>query len=312
MSNAYCNALQGWLVLDKPLGLSSTQALSKVRWILQAQKAGHGGTLDPLATGILPIAFGETTKAISYVMQAKKIYQFTIGWGELRSSDDGEGEVIQTHPYRPSEEEIRAILPRFIGRIEQVPPAFSALKVDGRRAYDLARQGADVEMKPRAVDIHALKLCPDSKTFEVVCGKGTYVRALARDLAFALGTVGYVQTLRRVQVGPFNFAHAVTLDDVINRPSHEIVALLHPLEQALSGLTTFSVEAEQALYIHQGKKVHLSSKQMNDFHSTYPKVANNGAREVALLHKETGQMVAMVMLHPSGEVRVIRGFNVGP
>ena len=186
--------VHGWLILDKPYGMTSTQAVGKVRWLFNAEKAGHGGTLDPLASGLLPIALGEATKTVSHAMDGRKIYRFTARWGEERTTDDLEGEVSATSDKRPSREEIESILPRFTGEIMQAPPAFSAIKVDGERAYDLARAGEAVELAARPVLIEELRLVdvpdPDHATFEVTCGKGTYIRSLARDMGRALGIRG--------------------------------------------------------------------------------------------------------------------------
>src|SRR5262249_44748996 len=197
----------GWVVRDKPLGMGSTQAVGKVRWLFQAEKAGHGGTLDPLATGVLPIALGEATKTVPFVMDGRKEYRFTLRFGEARSTEDAEGAVTANSDVRPSDEAIRAALPRFLGTIEQMPPAFSALKIDGKRAYDLARAGETVELKPRQVTIERLEFLArpdvDHADFVVACGKGTYIRSLGRDLALALGTVGHLSALRRTVAGPF-------------------------------------------------------------------------------------------------------------
>ena len=199
--------IHGWLIIDKPLGRSSAQVVAAVRRITGAAKAGHGGTLDPLATGVLPIALGEATKTVSYVMDGSKAYRFTLRFGEARTTDDREGAVTETSPARPTDAEIRAVLPRFTGLIEQVPPAFSALKVDGVRAYRLARAEEAVALAPRQVRIDRLELIarPDADTAEflVRSGKGAYMRSLARDIARALGTVGHVAALRRTAVGPF-------------------------------------------------------------------------------------------------------------
>ena len=186
------NKVDGWLVIDKPLGMTSTQVVGKCRWVTKAQKIGHGGTLDPLASGILPIACGEATKTIPFIMDARKIYVFTVTFGESRSTDDAEGEIVATSDHRPGAADITEVLPEFIGCIQQTPPAYSAIKIDGKRAYDLARAGEDFEIKSRNVDIFDLKMLSldgDQATLQVTCGKGTYVRSLARDLALRLNTV---------------------------------------------------------------------------------------------------------------------------
>ncbi|MCB1434553.1 MAG: tRNA pseudouridine(55) synthase TruB, partial [Alphaproteobacteria bacterium] len=210
------NPVHGWVILDKPYGMTSTQAVGKVRWLFNAQKAGHGGTLDPLATGLLPIALGEATKTVSHAMDGRKIYRFTAHWGEERSTDDLEGEVTAQSVERPTVTQIEAILPRFTGEIQQAPPAFSAIKVAGERAYDLARAGEAVDLAPRPVHIEDLNLVDipdtDHATFEVTCGKGTYIRSLARDMGRALACLGHVSMLRRIAVGPFTETDMISLE----------------------------------------------------------------------------------------------------
>ena len=208
--------VNGWLVLDKPVGMTSTHAVSVVKRVFQAKRAGHAGTLDPLASGLLPIALGEATKTVPFVMDGRKIYRFTVRWGEERDTDDAEGRVAETSAERPSADAIRALLPRFTGRIEQVPPRFSAVKIEGERAYDLARDGEVVELAPRTIEVHRLELVetpdPDHTVLAAECGKGTYVRALARDLGRLLGCFGHVSALRRTAVGPFTEDIAVSLE----------------------------------------------------------------------------------------------------
>src|SRR6185369_7359392 len=207
--------IDGWVVLDKPLGMGSTKAVGRVRWLFSAEKAGHGGTLDPLATGVLPIALGEATKTVPFVMDGRKEYRFTLCFGEARTTEDAEGEVTETSDARPADEAIRAVLGRFIGEVEQVPPAFSAIKVDGQRSYDLARKGERVDLKPRRVTIERLELAGrpdrDHADFVVGCGKGTYIRSLGRDMALALGTVGHLSALRRTVAGPFREEGSISL-----------------------------------------------------------------------------------------------------
>jgi tRNA pseudouridine55 synthase len=207
--------VSGWVVLDKPAGMGSTDAVSKVKWLFKAEKAGHAGTLDPLASGMLPIALGEATKTVPYVMDGAKIYQFTVAWGEERSTDDLEGEATRTSDARPAEADIRALLPKYTGVIMQVPPQFSAIKIAGERAYDLARAGETVEIAAREIEIGRLDIVgtPDDghTVFEVECGKGTYVRSLARDMGRDLGCYGHVSDLRRVLVEPFEPEDFVTI-----------------------------------------------------------------------------------------------------
>jgi tRNA pseudouridine55 synthase len=208
--------VNGWLVLDKPVGMTSTHAVSVVKRLFQAKRAGHAGTLDPLASGLLPIALGEATKTVPFVMDGRKVYRFTVRWGEERDTDDAEGRVTATSAERPSADAIRALLPRFTGLIAQVPPRFSAVKIDGERAYDLARDGVVVELEPRPVEIHRLDLVetpdPDHAVLAAECGKGTYVRALARDMGRTLGCFGHVAALRRTAVGPFSEDMALSLE----------------------------------------------------------------------------------------------------
>ena len=199
--------VHGWIVLDKPVGMTSTHAVSVIKRLFAAKRAGHAGTLDPLASGCLPIALGEATKTVPFVVDGRKTYLFTVRWGEERDTDDAEGRVVATSESRPQAAAISALLPRFTGTIEQVPPRFSAVKIGGERAYDLARDGETVELAPRAVVIHRLELVetpdPDHAVLAAECGKGTYVRSLARDLGRELGALGHVSALRRSRVGPF-------------------------------------------------------------------------------------------------------------
>lgn len=210
--------VSGWVILDKPVGMGSTEAVSKVKWLFAAEKAGHAGTLDPLASGMLPIALGEATKTVPYVQDGAKIYRFTVTWGEERATDDLEGVVTKTSAQRPSEAEIRALMPKYTGVIMQVPPQFSAIKIGGERAYDLAREGETVDIQPREVEIGRFDLIQrsdDAATFEIECGKGTYVRSLARDMGRDLGCWGHVSMLRRTEVDPFTSEDFSTLDALI-------------------------------------------------------------------------------------------------
>lgn len=210
--------VSGWVILDKPVGMGSTEAVSKIKWLFQAEKAGHAGTLDPLASGMLPIALGDATKTVPYVQDGAKIYRFTVTWGEERSTDDLEGPVTKSSDQRPGEADIHAILPKYTGVIMQTPPQFSAVKIAGERAYDLARDGATVDIPAREVEIGRFDLIErDENTalFEVECGKGTYVRSLARDMGRDLGCFGHVSTLRRTEVDPFTPQDLVTLDALV-------------------------------------------------------------------------------------------------
>lgn len=259
-------AVHGWINLDKPLDMTSTQAVSAVRRIFDAKKAGHAGTLDPLASGVLPIALGEATKTVPFAQEAGKIYRFTIRWGEETTTLDAEGEVVRESDVRPAREAIEAALDGFTGEIEQVPPAYSAIKVEGERAYDLARAGERVELKARTVTIDSLKLLdcpePDLAVLEMGCGKGAYVRALARDLAHQLGTVAHVAALRRVRVGPFEAKAAITLDDLraLAQDERTEEALL-PVETALADLPQVTITEDEACDLRLGRSIVLLPNQ---------------------------------------------------
>lgn len=254
--------ISGWVVLNKPYDFTSTQAVGKVRWLFSAMKAGHAGTLDPLATGILPIALGEATKAVPQVQDGTKIYRFSILWGAATTTDDREGEVIATSDIRPDRAAVEAVLPQFTGAILQRPPVFSALKVDGERAYDLARAGEAVELAPRPVEIDALTLIehgPVESLLEVTCGKGTYVRSLARDIAEVLGTRGHVGSLHRAAVGPFSDADAVTLEQLEAAEAGAARdALLAPVSAGLVDLPEIRLDAGQASAVGSGNPVLLT------------------------------------------------------
>lgn len=249
--------VNGWINLDKPEGLGSTQAVGKVRRLFDAQKVGHGGTLDPLATGILPIALGEATKTIPYCQDHIKVYSFAACWGEQRNTDDAEGEVIATSPVRPMEEQIRAILPRFTGEIEQVPPKFSAIKIDGERAYDLARDGEDIELAARTVYIEHIEIIEfnaEAPRFRVVCGKGTYIRSLVRDMALALGTVGYIRDLRREAVGPLTQKTAISLEKLQElADSARLEEALLPVETVLADIPALALSTQEAARLKNGQ-----------------------------------------------------------
>jgi len=298
-------AVNGWLILDKPLGRTSTQALGTVKRLFDAQKAGHAGTLDPLATGILPIAFGEATKTVPYAVDGEKAYRFTVTWGEERSTDDTEGEVVATSDKRPSADDIEALLPRFIGEISQTPPQFSAIKVDGNRAYDLARDGETVELKARTVVVTDLRLvgAPDADTaiLEAECGKGTYVRAIARDMGRELGCHGHISELRRLSVGSFTEEMAVSLDELI--AAHEeggpeaLEPFLQPVEAALNNLTELFVSPSDAAELARGKTVLLRGRDAPIFTGAFFATCK-------------GQLVAMGDAE-KGQLRPHRVFNLG-
>ena len=255
--------LDGWLIVDKPPGLTSTDVVNRVRRGFDAQKAGHGGTLDPLATGVLPVAFGAATKTVPYVMDGTKLYRFTLAFGEARDTDDADGQVTATSADRPTDAEIEAALPRFRGDIMQVPPVFSAVKIEGERAYDMAREGRApvLEPRPARVDRFALieRTDADSAVFEVQSGKGVYMRSLARDLALACGTLGHVAALRRLRVGPFTEAQAIALDKVAG-PDHTPPAspdLLLPVATALADIPALALTDAEASGLKHGQAISL-------------------------------------------------------
>jgi tRNA pseudouridine55 synthase len=254
--------VNGWICLDKPVGLTSTQAVSQLRWLYNAKKAGHAGTLDPLASGVLPIAFGEATKTVSIVQDGLKAYLFVVKWGEETDSDDSEGRVVATSEARPSAEAIERLLPQFTGIISQTPPIFSAIKIAGERAYDLARDGEAVVMTPREVVVRRLALVSaerDTATLEAECGKGTYVRALARDLGRALGCRGHVIALRRTRVGPFHAEAAARLDDLKESPERRSAALLS-VASGLAEWRALAVDRNGAAIIRRGQKLLLRGR----------------------------------------------------
>ncbi|MEX0583687.1 MAG: tRNA pseudouridine(55) synthase TruB [Sneathiella sp.] len=252
--------IHGWLNIDKEAGLSSAQVVGRIKRITNAQKVGHAGTLDPFATGILPIALGEATKTVSYIVDETKEYRFTARWGEARNTDDIEGEIESRSDIRPNTDDILKLLPRFIGTIRQRPPAFSAIKIAGERAYKLARAGVDIEMPERDVHIESLSLIEiideDHAIFEVSCGKGTYIRALARDMALKLGTVAHLSALRRIRVGPFSEADAISLDKLekLWQCPAKFVDLL-PLATALDDIPALAVTEPQASRLRHGNDV---------------------------------------------------------
>ena len=254
--------VSGWIVLDKAEDITSTQAVSAVRRIFNAQKAGHAGTLDPLASGILPIALGEATKTVPWLVEAQKTYLFTIKWGVSTDTQDREGKSIAESAARPTPEAIRAALPAFIGEIEQIPPQFSAVKVDGERAYDLARAGETLDLEARSVVVYEAELTEtegeDYATFQVRSGKGFYIRALVRDLAAKLGVEGHVWRLRRTSVGPFHENDAVSLD-ALEDLRHKAAASerLKPVETALDDIPALAINGEDAFKLRQGRPIVL-------------------------------------------------------
>lgn len=300
--------VNGWVCLDKPYGLGSTDAVSKVRRLFDAQKAGHAGTLDPLASGILPIALGEATKTVPFMMEAQKVYRFTINWGVSTDSLDREGEVVGRSDVRPPVEAVRAALPAFIGEIDQTPPRYSAIKVDGQRAYDLAREGADFELESRRVTIHSAEVtdAPDADHVELTIrtGKGVYVRSLARDLAVMLGTEGHVSALRRERVGPFSVENAVTLDfltDLVHRDA-ALEGLL-PVSTALDDIPELAITEQDAFSLRQGRPIVLLPRQVE----TLKNRLRDGSRTVSAFQGQT--LVALGQLR-AGRLEPDRVFNL--
>ena len=300
--------VHGWVCLDKPLEMGSTEAVSKVRRLFDAQKAGHAGTLDPLASGILPIALGEATKTVPFLMDAEKVYRFTINWGVSTDSVDREGEIVARSDVRPRPEQVKAALTAFVGEIDQVPPAFSAIKVDGQRAYDLARDGVEVELKARRVIIHeaAVTAAPDADHVEIVMrtGKGVYVRSLARDLAAALGAEGHVSALRRERVGPFSMENAVTLDfltDLVHRDAASEGLL--PVATALDDIPELAVTDQDAFSLRQGRPIVLLPRQVE----TLKARLREGSRTVSAFQGQT--LVALGQLR-AGRLEPDRVFNL--
>jgi len=298
--------INGWIAIDKPYEMSSTAVVTKVRRLTGAAKVGHGGTLDPLATGILPIAMGEATKTVAYVMDGAKTYRWRVTWGEARSTDDAEGEVIGTSDVRPSVDQIIAALPAFTGDIEQVPPIYSAVKVDGRRAYDLARKDQQVELKSRIVRINSFRLVeatPDWAEFEVGTGKGAYIRSLARDLSLALGTVGYVSMLRRTSCGPFNEGNAISLE-MLEEFGHSAATanFILPVETALDDIPALALTEEEARRLQSGQSLSVLRLAACDSLSSIPA----GITMRAMAEK---RLVALARIE-DGEIRPVRVLNL--
>lgn len=302
--------VHGWVILDKPLGMTSTQAVGAVRRIFDAQKAGHAGTLDPMATGILAIALGEATKTVPYAMDADKTYRFTATWGESRDSDDAEGKVTGTSDKRPTREEIEALLPRFTGVLNQVPPAYSAIKVAGERAYDLAREGEEVVLAPREVEVFEARLLDaqkDQAEFEILCGKGTYVRSWVRDMALALGTLGYVSALRRTRLGGWDEKDAVGLDTLTPfMHSPAAFGYLRPLATALDGIPALAVSGPDTVRIRSGNPILIRANLFARMKDGFGDGELSG--QTVYLKDEEGSPVALAEI-AEGELRPFRVFN---
>jgi tRNA pseudouridine55 synthase len=299
--------VHGWLIIDKPGGMTSTAVVNKVKWLLDARKAGHGGTLDPMATGMLPIAFGEATKTVSHVMDGVKSYCFTLRWGAETNTDDAEGETVKQSDVRPDQAAVENVLTGFVGRIKQVPPQFSAVKIDGVRAYKLAREDKEVALTAREIDIHDIRIVgtPDAghTEFAVVSGKGAYMRALARDIARAAGGLGHISALRRTSVGPFDADDAISLDELesIGQIAAREQKLL-PVETALDDIPALAVTESEAMRLRNGQPVSLLRKV------DFQRIAefDNGD---TLLAKTRTKPVALVR-YAAGEVKPFRVLNL--
>ena len=298
--------VHGWIVLDKPVGMTSTHAVSVVKRLFRAKRCGHAGTLDPLASGALPIALGEATKTVPFVMDGRKLYRFTIRWGEERDTDDAEGRTVSMSKERPSPEAVRALLPSYTGLIQQIPPRYSAIKIEGERAYDLARDGEQVELAPRPVEISRLELVnipdPDHAVLEAECGKGTYVRSLARDLGRTLGCFGHVSALRRATVGPFGEETMILLEHLealCHRAASgegNLADALMSVETALDDIPALAVSRADAARLQRGQAVLLRGRDAPNFRGT-------------IYVTVSGQLLALAELD-SGEIVPKRVFNL--
>lgn len=306
------NKISGWINLNKPEGVTSNDAVMIVKRALGFPKIGHAGTLDPLASGILPIALGEATKLVQYMMDDDKVYLFTVTWGEQRTTDDREGDVMATSDIRPTAEHIRAVLPEFTGTILQKPPAFSAIKVDGKRAYDLARAGEDLDLAARPVDVYELELVTQTEstaTLRCVCGKGTYVRSLARDIAEKLGTKGYVSYLCRENVGPFSLADAISLDffrETTDKDTLESNVL--PVQTVLDDIPVLAVNDTEATRLKNGQKLtFIARPDVERLVKAGHDIKNRDAGLMIALYHGT----ALAMLEVTGvEAQPVRVFNL--
>jgi tRNA pseudouridine55 synthase len=300
--------VHGWVVLDKPIGMTSTHAVAAVKRLFLAKRAGHAGTLDPLASGLLPIALGEATKTVPFVMDGRKTYRFTVRWGEERDTDDAEGRVVATSATRPGPADVAANLPQFTGTIEQVPPCFSAIKVEGERAYDIAREGERVELKSRPVEIYHLALvaAPDAdhSEFAAQCGKGTYVRALARDLGRTLGCLGHVTALRRLDVGPFGERHMISLvelEGLCHRAAQgegSLADALLPVATALDDIPALAVSGADAARLQRGQAVLMRGRDAPVLSGTVHVTASGHL--VALAEIDRGEIVPKRVFNLSG------------
>jgi tRNA pseudouridine55 synthase len=300
--------VHGWVILDKPVGMTSTHAVSIVKRLFTAKRAGHAGTLDPLASGCLPIALGEATKTVPFVMDGRKSYRFSVRWGEERDTDDAEGRVVAASDTRGSAVDIRKLLRQFTGSIEQVPPRFSAIKIDGERAYDMARDGEDVTLKSRPVDIHRLDLVevpdPDKAVFEAECGKGTYVRALARDMGRLLGCYGHVAALRRTGVGPFTEPDMIPLErleSLCHRAAAgelSLAQVLLPVETALDDIPALAISKADAARLQRGQAVLMRGRDAPVFRGMIYVTASG--RLIALAEIDRGEILPKRVFNLTG------------
>jgi len=300
--------VHGWIILDKPIGMTSTHAVAIAKRLFTARRAGHAGTLDPLASGLLPLALGEATKTVPFVMDGRKRYRFTVQWGEERDTDDAEGRVVGASADRPTEEAIRACLPAFTGTISQVPPKFSAIKIEGERAYDLARDGQEVVLEARPIDVHdlALTAVPDANTavFEAECGKGTYVRALARDIGRTLGCLGHVVALRRTQVGPFDENDMISLAELEGlcqkaaAGEGSLADALLPVETALDDIPALAVSRADAARLQRGQAVLLRGRDAPIFRGTVHVTTSDEL--IALAEVDRGEIIPKRVFNLAG------------
>jgi tRNA pseudouridine55 synthase len=307
------NPVHGWVIVDKPQGLTSTQVVAKVRRVFDAKKAGHAGTLDPMATGVLAVALGEATKTVPYAMDAEKTYVFTAHWGESRDTDDAEGAVTGTTDSRPTVAEIETIIPQFQGLIQQTPPAYSAIKVAGERAYDIARDGEEVALEARTVFVRQVRLLkpPDSDhaEFEMHCGKGTYVRAWVRDVGLALGCLGHVSALRRTRVGSFCVENAIGLDS-LEGFMHSPAAFEHlrPISTALDGIPALAVTGPDAVRLKSGNPILIRPAMFAAITADHSGDDLQGL--TVFCSTGDGDPVALATFQ-AGELRPFRVFNFG-
>lgn len=306
-SKKHRNAYSGWLVLEKPSGITSAHAVDKVKRLLHPEKIGHAGTLDPLASGVLPLALGEATKTVPYMMDAAKTYAFTVRWGESRDTDDSEGQVLATSPARPSKTDILAILPQFTGAIQQTPPIYSAIKVDGKRAYDMARDGQKVELKSREVTVHSIEITEHNEhesAFLCHCSKGTYVRSLARDMGQLLGCLGHITVLRRLKVGNFSENDAISLEvlaEMVHKspPDLHKSGILRSVESALDDILALDIDSDQAALLKRGQFVPLAS------------LGRTLAENATVFTRCEGKLVAICECS-QGMMKPMRVFNLYP